>query len=200
MDSGATPDLYSPASLVPGPYKLMVVVGAVTNLPIEMATNYAVVGQPAKSTRVDLTLGVDANGDGLPDEWEKAFLAMLDTNIPLSSLTANSVLTPDGLTLRQQYLLGTALLDPGDSLQTTFLGFNGASPVLQFPTVTGRTYTVLGSPDLQNWSPVAFNLASDGVGAPTRAAYLAPSVAPVQVQVVPAPPGTSSQFYRIQVQ
>src|SRR5262249_27386252 len=144
MDSGATPGLYSPNSLVPGSYKLMVVVGAVTNLPIEMATNYAVVGQPAKSTRVDLTLGVDANGDGLPDEWENAFLAMLGPNVPLSSLTANSVLTPDGLTLRQQYLLGTALLDPGVSLQTTFLGFNGTSPVLQFRTVTGRTYTVLG--------------------------------------------------------
>jgi hypothetical protein len=200
MDSGATPDLYSPHSLAPGSYKLMVVVGAVTNLPIEMATNYAVVGQPAKSTRVDLTLGVDANGDGLPDEWERAFLAMLGTNVPLSSLTANSVLTPDGLTLRQQYMLGTALFDPGALPEITFLGFNGASPVLQFPTVAGRSYTVLGSPDLDNWSPVAFYLASDGSDAPTRAFYLAPAVATVQVYPVPPPPGTSRQFYRIQVQ
>jgi hypothetical protein len=200
LDSGATPDLYSPHVLVTGSYKLVVVIDVVTNVPIEMATNYAVVGEWAKSTRIDLTLGIDANGDGLPDAWENAFLAMLGTNMPLSSLTANSVLTPDGLTLRQEYLLGTALFDPGNPLEITFLGFNGTSPVLQFPTITGRSYTVLGSPDLENWSPVAFNLASDVSDAPAYASYLAPAVGPVQVYLVPPPPGTSRQFYRIQVQ
>src|SRR5262249_27334838 len=38
LDSGSTPDLYLPNALVPGAaYKVVVVVGGVTNLPIEMA-------------------------------------------------------------------------------------------------------------------------------------------------------------------
>src|SRR5215831_4427611 len=35
LDSGVTPDLYLPDVLVPGSYKMLVVIGAVTNLPIE---------------------------------------------------------------------------------------------------------------------------------------------------------------------
>jgi hypothetical protein len=201
MDSGVTPDLYQPNVLLPAaPFKLLVVIGTVTNLPIEMTTTNLALGEWAKSTRVDLTLGVDSNGDGIPDAWETAFLAALGTNVPLSSLTANTVLTPDGLTLQQEYLLGTALFDPGNPLAVTFLGFSGDSPVLQFPTLTGRTYTVLVSPDLMNWSVAEFNLPTDTLGGPTRAFYSALSTGTVQVYVSPPPPGTNMQFYRIQVQ
>jgi hypothetical protein len=201
LDSGVTPDLYQPKVLVPGAsYKLLVVVGTVTNLPIEMGTNYLSLGQWAKTARVDLTLGVDSNGDGIPDAWEYAFLSMLGTNLPLSSLTANTILTPDGLTLEQEYLLGTALFDPGEPLNIIFVGFIGASPILQFPVLTGRSYTVLASPDLSSWSPVAFNLASEGLGGPTHSFYVAPAVATIQVYLASPPPGTSKQFYRILVQ
>jgi hypothetical protein len=201
LDSAVTPDLYQPNVLIPAAsYKMLVVIGTVTNLPIEMGTNYLAMGQWAKVSRVDLTLGVDSNGDGIPDAWEYAFLSLLGTNIPLSSLTANTILTPDGLTLRQQYLLGTALLDPGDPLKLIFVGFNGPSPVLQFPTVTGRSYTVLGSPDLRTWTPVAFNLPDETPGTPTHAFYFASGIAPIQVYLVPPPPTVLRQFYRIQVQ
>jgi hypothetical protein len=201
LDSGVTPDLYQPNVLVPAsPYKMVVVIGTVTNLPIEMVTTYQSVGQWAKATRVDLTLGVDSNGDGLPDAWEYAFMAMLGTNVPLSSLTANSILTPDGLTLRQEFLLGTALFDPGDALKIVFLGFNGASPLLQFPTISGRSYTVLASADLKSWTAANFNLVSDPAGTATRPYYIAPNVAKIQVQVAPPPAGSQKQFYKIQVQ
>ncbi len=201
MNSGVTPDLYQPNVLVPlVPFKLLVVIGTVTNLPIEMTTTNLALGQWAKSTRVDLTLGVDSNGDGIPDAWEYAFLAALGTNVPLSSLNANSVLTPDGLTLQQEYLLGTSLFNPGNPLTITFLGFNGASPVLEFPTLTGRTYTLLASPDLTSWSAVAFNLPSDGTGGPPRSFYFASGTATIQVYVAPPPAGTTKEFYRIQVQ
>jgi hypothetical protein len=201
LDSGAAPDLYQPNVLLPGAsYKLVVVIGAVTNLPIEMGTNYLSLGKWTKTARVDLTLGVDSNGDGIPDAWEYAFLNMLGTNLPLSSLTANSILTPDGLTLRQEYLLGTALFDPGDPLNIIFVGFIGASPMLQFPVVTGRSYTVLASPDLHSWSPVSFNLATEGLGGPTHSFYVAPGVATIQVYLAPPPLGASRQFYRILVQ
>src|SRR5262245_8467330 len=61
LDSGVTLGLSQPKALVPGSsYKLVVVIDAVTNLPIEMATNYLSIGQWAKTARVDLTLGVDS--------------------------------------------------------------------------------------------------------------------------------------------
>ena len=201
LDSGVTPDLYQPNVLVPAaPFKLVVVIGTATNLPIQMASTNFALGSWARSTRVDLTLGVDSNGDGLPDAWEYAFLAAIGATNTLASLNANSVLTPDGRNLAQQFLLGTALFDPGNPLKITFLGFNGASPALQFPTLIGRTYTVLISTDLNNWSPAAFNLASDAPGAPAQSSYVAASTATIQVYVAPPPAGTPSQFYQIQVQ
>jgi hypothetical protein len=201
LDSGSAPDLYQPGVLLPAAsYKLLVVIGSVTNLPIEMSTNYLSLGQWAKTARFDLTLGVDSNGDGLSDAWEYAFMSMIGTNLPLSSLTANTILTPDGLTLRQEYLLGTAVFDPGDPLNIIFVGFTGTSPILQFPVVTGRSYRVLASPDLHSWSPVSFNLATEGLGGPTHSFYFAPGVATIQVYLAPPPPGTSKQFYRVLVQ
>jgi hypothetical protein len=201
LDSGVTPDRYQPNVLVPAaPFKLVVVIGTATNLPIQMASTNFALGSWAMSTRVDLTLGVDSNGDGLPDAWENAFLAAIGATNTLVSLNAQSVLTPDGRTLAQEFLLGTAIFDPGNPLKITFLGFNGASPVLQFPTLTGRTYTVRMSTDLNNWSPAAFNLASDAPDAPARLFYVAGSIATILVHVAPPPAGTTAQFYQIQVQ
>jgi len=201
LDSGVTPDLYQPNVLLPADaFKLVVVIGTATNLPIEMTSTNFALGSWAKSTRLDLTLGVDANGDGLPDAWEYAFLAAIGATNTLASLNAHSVLTPDGLTLLQQYLMGTALFDPNHPLQITFLGFNGAAPVLQFPTISGRTYTVLMSTDLNNWSPAAFNLSSDEPSAPTRSSYIASSTEAIQVYVAPPPTGITHECYRIQVQ
>jgi hypothetical protein len=200
LDAGTAPALYQPNVLLPATaYKMVVVIGTVTNLPIEMGTNYLSLGQWAKSTRVDLTLGADVNGDLIPDAWEYAFMAMIGTNLPLSSLHGNTILTPDGLTLQQQFILGTALFDPGDPLRLVFLGFSGSSPMLQFPTINGRSYTIQTSPDLHSWSPAYFNLASEGVGA-THPFYYAPSVATIQVYVAPPPPANPRQFYRVQVQ
>ena len=201
MDSSSTLDLYQPNVLIAGTsFKVLVVIGTVTNIPIEMTVSNVSLGLPARSTRIDLTLGVDSNGDGLPDAWEAAFLATLGLNLPLSSINANSVLTPDGLTLRQQYVLGTYPFDPDNPLNILFTGFNNGYPVLQFPTVTGRSYTVLSSADMKNWTPVTFFLASDGLNGPARTYYYASGISTIQVYVVPPVTGTPAQFYRISVQ
>jgi len=201
LDSGSAPDLYQPGVLLPAAsYKLFVIIGSVTNVPIEMGSNYFSLGEWAKSARINLTLGVDSNGDGLPDAWEYAFMMMIGTNLPLSSINGNTILTPDGTTLRQNFILGTTLFDPGNPFRVIFIGFNGASPILQFPTISGRSYNIQGSSDLLTWSPVSFKLPTDGLGAPTRSFYFASSTAPIQVYVAPPPLGTARQFYRIQVQ
>jgi hypothetical protein len=201
LDSGTTADIYQPNALVPAAsFKLMVVLGAVTNLPIEMTSSNFCLGSWARCTRVDLDLGVDSNGDGLPDAFENAFLALIGATNTLASVNGNSVLTSDGLSLRQQYVVGTTLFDPDNPLKIVFLGFNGASPALQFPTISGRTYSVLVSTDLKNWSPALFKLSSDGSSDPSRPFYVSSGTGTVQAYVTPAPAATMKQFYRIQVQ
>jgi hypothetical protein len=199
MDAGDTPDLYQPNALfASAPFKLVVVVGTLTNLPIEMSLTNAILGQPGKTTRIDLTLGVDSNGDGLPDAWELAFLATIGATNTLASLTANTVI--GGRTLLQQYLLGTYPFDPGNPLKIILLGVNTNATALQFPTITGRSYTVLGSSDAITWTTASFNMASDILGTPARTFYYAPGIDTVQINVVPPPTGTPKQFYRIMVQ
>ncbi len=199
MDSDSTPDLYRPdALLAQSPFKLYVVINGVTNLPIQMTGSYDTLGQPSKSARIDLTLGVDANGDGIPDQWEAAFLQSLGLNIPLSALNANSILTPDGLTLWQQFVLGTYPFDPADPCLVTFAGFHGNAPILQFPTITGRYYSLLGSSDGKSWTAVPFLFPGDNQTGPARSYYYAPAIATMTVYVPPS--AGQAQFYKVSVQ
>ena len=201
MDSGDTPDLYQPNALMAAaPFKLYVVINNVTNLPIEMTVNYSTLGKPAQATRIDLTLGVDANGNGLPDQWERAFLATLGLNLPLASLDPSGVYTADGLTLRQQYLAGTYPFNPDQPCVATFLGFKGGYPDLSFPTVTGRYYSVLASSDARHWSAVSFYLPGESGSGGAHSFFYAASVGTAEVYVVPPGGGARLQFYRLQVQ
>src|ERR1051326_1374827 len=69
MDAGLTADV-KPTALKPAfPFRLRVKIGQTTFLPIEMAMTAPRIGQPAQATRLDLTLGEDSDGDGLPDAW-----------------------------------------------------------------------------------------------------------------------------------
>ncbi len=201
MDAGLTPDPYVPAALtVSAPFKLYVVVNTTTNLPIEMSGNFSLLGLPAQQTRLDLTLGVDANGDGIPDAWEQAFLDALGSNLSLSDLNANSVLTPDGQSLFQQYLLGDSLFDPGASLKLTVVGLDGDSPLLQFSTMTGRSYTVLGSADLKAWTPLSFRIPAEGDSGGVHSYYWAPDIRTLQVQPLQPASGPPMHFFKVMLQ
>ena len=200
MDSGETSQLYRPdALIVSAPFTLYVVVDTTTNVPIEMTGGSLLLGQPGGATRIDLTLGTDSNGDGIPDAWEYAYLSALGTNVPLSSLNANSRLA-GGLTLWQAYLLGLPVFDPGATCQVALLGFNGSSPVLEFPGMTGRSYTVFGSSDLNNWTPLTFNLPTDAPGAPARTFFYSPAIQDVQLQVIVPAPASSATFLKVLLQ
>ena len=71
MDSGLTAARYKPSALFPAAaFTLKVRIGTVNYVPIEMTGVNGLVAEPGKTARVDLTLGVDSDGDGLPDAWE----------------------------------------------------------------------------------------------------------------------------------
>src|SRR5258708_3060808 len=130
MDAGLTADPYEPEALLAGaPFKIYVVIGVTTNLPIQMTGNFSQLGQPGQQTRIDLTLGVDSNGDGIPDAWELVFLASIGSNLNLANLTPGLRLTPDGLTLWQEFLAGNYPFDPPEPLILTVVAPNNASPL-----------------------------------------------------------------------
>jgi hypothetical protein len=183
MDAGATADPYEPTALMTAAqYKMLVVVGQTTNLPIQMTGSFSLLGRPAQQTRIDLTLGQDSNGDGIPDAWELAYLAALGSNVSLASLSAGRVLGPSGLTIGQEFIAGYYPYDPADTLTLQILEVNGGPPLLQFTAITGRSYWILGSSDLRAWTPLSFQVPAEGSNALAHSYYFASDVRTVQVE------------------
>jgi len=199
MDFGVSPDPYAPDALFAGAqYKLYVTVATTTNLPIEMTGTNRVLGAPAQQTQQDLTLGADANGDGIPDAWEQLFLSEIGKNLPLASINPNADYARDGRTLEQEYLLGNYPFNPTNSFNVQLVSHHAGSAVLAFTTITGRDYAVLGSPDLKHWTPVAFTIPA--TGAPAATSYYAPKIQRLQIQTVQPANAPVMQFFRLQLQ
>jgi len=201
MDAGLTPDPYQPTALrSAAPFKIFVVLAQTTNLPIQMTGNYSLLGKPGQRTRVDLTLGVDSNGDGLPDAWELAFLAALGSPLSLSDLHLGMDVAGDGRTLQQEFLLGAYPFNPGQSFLVNLVGFSGGSPLLEFTTMTGRSYTVLGSSDLSHWTTLAFQIPAEGVAGAAHSYYSASDIRVLQVQALQPASGPPLRFFRLMLQ
>ena len=200
MDSGLLPGAYTANAQVPANlYKLYVVIGTKTNLPIEMAGDYASMGIPASQTLQNLTVGVDSNGNGIPDAWELAFLAQLGTNMSLGLIDLNGDYAQNGRTLRQEYLLGNYPFNPGDNFKLEMVRQEGGTAMIGFTTMTGRGYQVLGSTDLQNWTPLTFTVL--GVDASERSTYTAPGIHAIQIQTIAPTNGPVMQrFFRMTIQ
>ena len=200
MDAGLTPDDYRPTALRPSvSFRLKVLIGGVTYLPIEMKSAYANLGKPARSTRLDLTLGEDSDGDGLPDAWERALLASLGGDGTLADIRPDDDSDGDGLTNLQEYLAGTYAFDPENGFRLDLLGLSQRRPVLEFLAIRGRAYTLFGSADLETWMPIEFRVGEGGSSSPLLRTYSAKDVRLLRVEAE-VPAETEIQMYRIHVQ
>jgi hypothetical protein len=196
LDGGTVTGLYRPTALLPAAgFTLRVVRGNVSYVPIEVSRVPPTIGKPGQRTRLDLTLGIDTDGDGLPDTWEQG---LLDTDRTgrlrtLADVKPGDDLDGDGLTNFQEYLLGTYALDSVDGLSLSVVDVVNGHARLRFSVATGRTYTIRSSVDLQAWTPQAF-----AVGAATAApvnSLRATEITLLEVWVALPPGGTA--FYRL---
>ena len=199
MDSGLTSDQYAPTALRPAvPFKMWVRLNGVTYLPIEMKLTAATLGRPGERTHLDLTLGEDLDGDGLPDAWERAMMAALGLNMSLADFKPKDDSDHDGLVNIDEYNAGTYASDPKDGFSLKIAGYNRGAPVLEFLAIRGRSYAILGSQNLTDWTPVAFRMS--GASEPVAMDYYASDVRTMRMEV----PRTESQapaykFYKLMV-
>ena len=195
MDAGITADLYKPTALRPTvPFLVRVRIGTVNYLPIEMIGDMSRMGQPGQRTLLNLTLGEDTDGDGLPDAWERLL------NTDLTKVKPGEDTDRDGLTNLQEYLAGTYAFDPKDGFTLNIVRMNGERPVLEFTAIRGRTYTLQGSPDLKTWTTQSFRIPAEGADAPTRGSYPAADVRKLQVESIAAEGQPVPRFFRLMTQ
>lgn len=202
------------SSLVSGAgaaFTLGVVLHNVTYLPLEMRTPRAV-GQPGQRVRLDLTLGQDSDGDGIPDAWEQSQLYAGgvmpgDNGWDLSLMSRDGDFDGDGVSNWTEYIAGTFATDPTDYLDLQVVGARSGRLQLRFFGIYGKVYTLQASTDLQTWTTASFYLSDpappedDDPSAFTPPAPLlshrAANTAFVDLYAPASPDGRT--FYRLQV-
>jgi 1,4-alpha-glucan branching enzyme len=101
----------------------------------------------------------DADGDGVPDNWELAY--GFNPNNPGDAATDTD---GDGLTNLQEFQAGTNPRDPTSVLQISSVAASGSNFVIKFPSISGKLYRVEFADTIVNgaWPILANNIAGTG--------------------------------------
>lgn len=184
LDAAVTSDLYKPTALRPTvPFRMRVKIGNTIYLPIEMTGASSLLTRPGERSRVNLTLGVDSDGDGLPDGWERAMIQILGGNLTLADIRPGDDSDGDGMTNLQEYLAGTYAFDPEHGFSLAIVSTLAGRPQLEFVSIRGRSYSVFSSTDMQTWVPAAFSVPGDSATVAARSFYRAPDTRLLRVRV-----------------
>ena len=177
VDSNVTGEVYRLGALLPNSkYTVEVEVGEVIYTPIETLVGSLPIPEPGKVINLNLTLGDDTDGDGLPDSWEFWQLqaggyAQGDPGYHLGRLGASGDLDGDGLSDLEEFRAGTLallnfsnsnfLLDPISFHSTDLLKF-------KYYAVRNRSYRIEASTDMENWVHVP-TILDDPIGPEVQA-------------------------------
>src|SRR5262249_4058133 len=142
-------------------------------------------------------LGVDSDGNGLPDAWEKAVAAQLGRSWAAGQIRPGDVYPGTGMTYQEVYLAGTYSVAPKDGFTLDILSHQGESPTLAFTAVKGRHSTLQASSSLDGWTTVPFRMAPADSAAVNG--YQAIDTRRVEIE---APPlgDQPAKFYRLMVE
>jgi hypothetical protein len=199
MDLGSLGSTYQASALLPAsPFTIRVVINNVSYVPLQVSKVPPTIGQPGGRTRLDLSLGIDSDGDGLPDAWERNLIDRDTTGRlrTLADVKPGDDLDGDGLTNLQEYLLGTYALDRLDGIALDIVKVESGMARLRFSTVPGRTYSVRSSTDLNAWAEQPIKV--DPTSTATQTTFVGRDITVVEVWA-PLPPGGTA-FYRLYAQ
>jgi hypothetical protein len=192
---------YSSVALTTGTvYTLAVSVGSRLYYPIEMAMP-PVIGNASARRRLNLTLGVDADGDGLPDAWEAAQLyhgGLLpgDNGWDLSLIDKAGDFDRDGVSNGTEYIAGTYATDSASVLNLTIKEKLAGSARLEFYAFYGKSYTLESTTNLKTWTAVPFTLSDPAApGGATALTSLTSTV--TDVISIYANASAQSTYYRL---
>jgi hypothetical protein len=195
MDAESTADLYNPVAMrYAMPYRIRLKVDGRVYLPIEMIGGLDKIGQTDQETLLNLTLSEDSDGDGLSDAWERALLAQSQS---LGDINPNDDTDGDGMSNLAEYISGNYAFDKKDGLRLDTLKKTDDSTVLEFMAIRGRTYTVQGSDNLNDWAQVDFR---DGEQEDVQSHYRATDVRKVLITVPHGEGSGSAKFFKLMVQ
>jgi hypothetical protein len=177
MDAGSASQLYRPTAMQPTmPFTIRVVKDGRTLLPIEIVGRALLMGAASERTKMDLTLGEDSDGDGLPDAWERNILEAKNSDAlrTLADVKPGDDVDRDGLTNLQEYLAGTYALDRLDGVNLEVVDVGNGIARLRFLATSGHSYRIRSSTDAKVWADQAFSRDPSGANPITN--YLASDV------------------------
>jgi hypothetical protein len=177
--------------------------------PIEMSAPRAV-GKPGERVRLDLTLGIDSDGDGIPDAWEESQLyaggIMPGSNgWDLSLLDRNGDFDGDGIPNWNEYIAGTYAADATDFLSLEIKESLTRHVRLQFFSIYGKVYSLESSSDLQAWRAASIyrrnpeSTDSDDLANPPAAMTSLQATATGIIDIHAPSGNTGRTFYRLKV-
>lgn len=166
--------------------------------PIEVSGNLTA-GKGGERVRLDLNLGEDLDGDGLPDIWEQWQLYQAghypdeNGNWDLSLIDKNGDFDHDGQSNFLEYIAGTFAGDASETFKLEIKEKLPANVRFEFFAVTGKTYTLESSTDLVIWSRVPFSISAPAEGSISHTAADSGIVSAFTA----AAPGATKQLYRL---
>ncbi|MGZ0220492.1 MAG: hypothetical protein ACKVIY_15925, partial [Acidimicrobiales bacterium] len=145
-------------------FSLGVMLNSIVYYPIEMSQSRSI-GRPGERVRLDLTLGIDSDGDGIPDAWEQSQLYIGgflpdEDGWDLSIINRDDDFDNDGVSNWNEYIAGTFATDPTD-YNTPHVSEVITSHVrLSFFGIYNKVYSLESSTDLKTWSSVDIYLST----------------------------------------
>ncbi len=197
-DRAATRAYTTKAIPAAGMFSLYVELNGQRFFPIEVSGTLRA-GQGGERVRLDLNLGADTDGDGLPDAWEEWQLHQAG-RVPGSSgwnlalIDRNGDFDGDGTSNYLEYIAGTFAGDATERFELKLTGKTATAVAFEFFAITGKVYSIEQSADLTTWAPAAFALTPGGA---TTKLHTAAAVG-VQPAFIAVTPG-ASRFFRLAV-
>jgi hypothetical protein len=194
---------YKPNVLTPqSQFSLVVEMDGALFYPIEVNGSLTA-GKGGERVRLDLNLGEDLDGDGLPDIWEQWQLYLAgyypdeNGNWPIHLITRDGDFDSDGFSNWLEYLAGTYATDASETFALNIKEKTSAFTRLEFYGITGKTYTIERSTDMTTWSRVGFSI---GDNAALRGdLHAANDVGIVSAYLTPNAGAAGSEFFRLTV-